>query len=627
MELRYSNHIPEIEIRNADDNSSSRKVTGYAVVFDSPSTGVAGFTEVIARHALDGVIQKSDVLALLDHNQSRGVLARCNKGQGSLSLEIDERGLKYSFIVPNTALGDELIESIRRGDITGSSFSFTTDTDSWEQRSDGSYLRTVNKISRLYDVSPVYQPAYEDSSVEIAKRSLEEFLKTKNSNQEIPVMDKELEKNIEQENNVENVETRSSSETEKKEENVEKKSADNSSEETEEKDENNSVENKEEEKEENSSENEKKNDETDEDKEKENRSSNDESKSEKRNNNKSENKFTAVNLNMTKKENFSLRQTINDLVSKRSMTDIASEINEAGLKEARNAGVGISGQFHIPSTMLESRAAGVYAEQGDTSGGYNTQTDKLGVLEPLYANLIFNKLGCTTMYGLSSKVSIPTYSGTTANWASELGNAENGAGDWGEVTLEPHRLTSIVEVSLEFLALDNNNVESMLKRDIVGSIQRKLEATAFGDAAGSATQPEGLLYNVTADSAAITWDDIVLMQSELSHANFNASEGAFVANPAVTAVLKTTKKDAGSGRFVLENNNIDGLNVFETTNVVNKGLILGVWSEFIVASFSGISLSIDDISKIDKGVIRLIVNSFWDLKTRRPEAFVKKILA
>ena len=163
------------EIRNLGDVSSleGRTVEGYAIVFDSLSNDLGGFHEIISRSALDGIIEKSDVLCLLNHNEDKGVLARSNKGVGSLTLSIDDRGLKYSFEAPNTALGDELLEGLRRGDISTSSFAFTVKSDSWQKREDGSYLRTINSINELFDVSPVYKAAY--SSTTVNTRGLDEL--------------------------------------------------------------------------------------------------------------------------------------------------------------------------------------------------------------------------------------------------------------------------------------------------------------------------------------------------------------------------------------------------------------------------------------------------------------------
>lgn len=152
----------------------SRTVEGYALVFDKESRDLGGFIEIIDPSSLDGVIEKSDILCLLNHNEDKGVLARSKFGVGSLSLLVDETGLKYRFEAPDTALGNELLEGLKRGDITTSSFAFTIDSDKWEKRTDGKYLRRITKFKELFDVSPVYRPAYDSTSVKIDTRRFEE---------------------------------------------------------------------------------------------------------------------------------------------------------------------------------------------------------------------------------------------------------------------------------------------------------------------------------------------------------------------------------------------------------------------------------------------------------------------
>jgi HK97 family phage prohead protease len=166
-ELRY---IENSEIRAAED---SRDVDGYAIVFNTLSRNLGGFYERIEPGATDGVIEASDIMALLNHDNSRGILARSRFGVGSLTLSADEKGLKYSFSAPKTALGDECLEMLRRGDITQSSFAFTVAEDSWAKQEDGTYIRTIKKFDRLYDVSPVYEPAYFGTDVKC--RSFEDF--------------------------------------------------------------------------------------------------------------------------------------------------------------------------------------------------------------------------------------------------------------------------------------------------------------------------------------------------------------------------------------------------------------------------------------------------------------------
>lgn len=597
-ELRYTQNPPEVR-------TESREVEGYALVWNSESVDLGGFTEIIDRNALDGVIEKSDVLCLLNHNTDKGVLARSSFGTGSLKLEIDDKGLRYSFTAPNTALGDELLEGLRRNDITSSSFGFTVSKDSFEKRSDGSILRTVQKIEQLYDVSPVYYPAYQATSVDV--RSYEEFRKS------LENIDMNYEEKIaELQAQIEELRNNGNQPEEKPMEDKEQKSEENP-------DENKEEENRSEEPEE-----ENKEEKSDEPNEEDKEEKSDCEDTEKRN------KFNSVNINMNENR-FSLLRTIDDIVHKRGLNDVAAEINQAGIAEARAAGISAGGQFHMPTVMpqgiIENRAAGVFAKQGDTAGGYNIAEEKYSILEPLYSKLLFSQLGCSMLQGLKGDISIPTYSGTSANWAGEIDKAENGAGDWGELKMTPKRLTSIVEISLQFLSQDDNSAEEMLKRDIIGSIQRKLEATVFGDQAATANRPAGLFNAVTPDTLDFTFEDSILMESELEEANIYGPR-KYVMAPSTSAILRSTRKDAGSGLFVMDNNQVNGIDCYTTTNVVSKGLILGDWSELVVGSWSGgLTFSIDDISKIDEGKIRLIVNSFWDVLVRRPEAFVKKILA
>lgn len=158
-------------------DDEKRTVEGYALLFGVRSDGLS-FEEEIQRGSLDGVLAKSDVFALLNHDRGRGILARSKKGSGSLTLSIDEKGLKYRFEAPKTALGEELLENIRRGEVDESSFAFSVSKDKWEKKSDGGWKRIIEQIEELYDVSPVYNAAYSQTSVYMrGKEQAEEELR------------------------------------------------------------------------------------------------------------------------------------------------------------------------------------------------------------------------------------------------------------------------------------------------------------------------------------------------------------------------------------------------------------------------------------------------------------------
>jgi hypothetical protein len=176
-----------VELRAAAETEKPPIVRGYAAKFDSRSENLGGssnyqFYEIIKPGAFDGVLS-DDVRALLNH-ESSAILARSKNGEGSLKIGTDEVGLWYEFEAPDTQIGRDLVTSLRRGDIDQSSFSFTVEKDgeAWESRQekDGPVIhtRTISKVARLYDVSPVTYPAYPDATV--ALRSLQEFTAAEN---------------------------------------------------------------------------------------------------------------------------------------------------------------------------------------------------------------------------------------------------------------------------------------------------------------------------------------------------------------------------------------------------------------------------------------------------------------
>ena len=171
-----------IEVRAEGDNTPT--ISGYASVFNSMSENLGGFREIIAPGAFDSVLQ-DDVRALFNHDPNY-LLAR--SASGTLKLSVDEQGLRYEFEPPNTTAGRDLVESMKRGDISQSSFAFTVAKDSWEER-DGGVVRTINKVERLFDVSPVTYPAYPDASV--GMRSMQQWMESRNEEQaaEAPVVD------------------------------------------------------------------------------------------------------------------------------------------------------------------------------------------------------------------------------------------------------------------------------------------------------------------------------------------------------------------------------------------------------------------------------------------------------
>lgn len=606
---------------NATSTSESRHIEGYAIVFNSLSNDLGGFREIIEQGAItDELIKNSDILCLMNHDIKRGVLARSYQGRGSLKLDIDEHGLHYSFEAPKTALGDEVLEGIRRGDISKCSFAFVCGEDVWDKdEKTGEYIRHVKKIKNLYDVSLVYHPAYDQTEVKADTRGLDELKAQEEANNivkensESDMNDKQelisqlqdiLEKLKTDEKPVEEKECDKPEEVEKP---VEEKA-----DETPKEDEDKPVEDTP--KDENPVE-------TDEETENENETEDEmpEDDKEQRNNQ------TIISTNMTKK--FSLIKAINDVTNNRSLDDVAKEVVRKGVEEMRKSGLAIAGSIQLPvmeNVDEEVRANGVLAQTAG-AGMENIATEKLDILEPLRANMVMSQAGATYLTGLVGNISIPAYTGSNVAWAGEVAAAANGAGDWSEIKLQPHRLTAYVDVSKEFLLQDSNDAEAMLRRDIIAAIGNKLESTILGADAGTDEKPAGLFDGVTAMTTAVKFGDIVDAEAELDAANVSGAY-TYILSPKAKAALRTLSKDAGSGRFVLEDGEIEGSKALVSSNVTAKGFVVGDFSDYVIAQWGAIDLVVDNYTKATEGKVRLVVNAYFDAKPRRATSFVKRIL-
>lgn len=162
-------HEPERRFMAASaPTATGRKISGYAAKFNTRSQNLGSaespFFEIIKPGAFDGVLN-DDVRALVNHDASL-ILARSKNGKGSLKLSVDSVGLRYEFEAPNTQAGADLLESIKRGDLDQSSFSFICDPSGSTYTKEGkATVRTISKFAQLLDVSPVTFPAYADTTV------------------------------------------------------------------------------------------------------------------------------------------------------------------------------------------------------------------------------------------------------------------------------------------------------------------------------------------------------------------------------------------------------------------------------------------------------------------------------
>lgn len=185
--------VADLHVREAEDGQKSRTVEGYAVVFGVRSVNLTPWSsdrevyEIMEPGSItQDLLSRSDVVLTAFHNNQM-ILGRWRMGKGTLTLELDQRGLKIRCTLAETSIADELLSGIERGDIIGMSFAFTADEEdnvngvTYEKTSERSasgkvvWLRHVKKVTGLYDVTIAGHPAYEQTTIE-AREAIDEFL-------------------------------------------------------------------------------------------------------------------------------------------------------------------------------------------------------------------------------------------------------------------------------------------------------------------------------------------------------------------------------------------------------------------------------------------------------------------
>jgi len=323
---------------------------------------------------------------------------------------------------------------------------------------------------------------------------------------------------------------------------------------------------------------------------------------------------------------FSLIKAINDHLEHRTYEDSVRDLFSLGKSEMRRAGVQSTGDIVIPAEVRANILA-----KTSTQGQEIVAEDKKAIIPPLADKLVLAQAGATFLTGLVGDVSIPSYAGTSVAWKTEVEAAADGGGAFSEVTLTPKRLTAYVDVSKLFLAQDSVGAEQLLLSNIAEAVARKLEATILGNEAGSATQPQGMAYQMnsgaTASAPAIvpTWTTIVGMETAVDTANALQENLGYLTNAAGRGILKSIDKGTDTGEMLCENNMVNGYPLYVTNSAsaaADSGhtgnlLVFGNWKDLIIAQWGGYDITIDPYSKAATNQVRIVINTYVDAKGLR----------
>lgn len=159
----------DFEVRASVDEAHGHTLTGQPIVYNE-RTNLGWYDEIIADSALTETDLR-DVRFLVNHNTNMIPLARSrnNNENSTMQMQIIEgRGMaiRVDLDTENNADARSLYSAVERGDISGMSFLFSVDGESWDEVESDHPTRTVTKIGKVYEVSAVTFPAYEATSIQ-----------------------------------------------------------------------------------------------------------------------------------------------------------------------------------------------------------------------------------------------------------------------------------------------------------------------------------------------------------------------------------------------------------------------------------------------------------------------------
>lgn len=345
---------------------------------------------------------------------------------------------------------------------------------------------------------------------------------------------------------------------------------------------------------------------------------------------KNENIKEPVKRMEVKKEKFSLRKAIvAQMNGKAQGTAEQSVIDEAVKLNSRSGVEYQEGSLVVPMSYRAALTAG-----GDS--GVLIEEEKQELLFPLENRLVLAQAGARYLTGLTGNIVWPNTTGANVYWEGENDDAADGANSFSKGTVfSPKRLTAYVDISKQLLIQENRDVEGIIRQLITNAIAQKLETTAFSGAGADANTPNGIFASITPTAGTLDWATVVGLETKVDTENALMGNLSYIMHPALVGKAKTKVKDAsGAGGFVFGGDGsgmMNGYKVLRTNNVggdATEGykVVYGNWNDFFIGQWGSIEILVDPYTQATKGMVRLVVNSYWNMGVIREESFAAATL-
>ena len=280
--------------------------------------------------------------------------------------------------------------------------------------------------------------------------------------------------------------------------------------------------------------------------------------------------------------------------------------------------------------------------KGDGNGSNFVATDLLAgeYIEPLVAKMRLTEAGMRTITGLRGDIAIPKGGLSTGGWIAENGTATAAVSTLGQVLGSPHTASAYTDISRRLLEQSSISAEAYTVESLDRALRYLLETAGYAGT-GADNQPTGIInttgvgsVNFTAGSP--TLGKLVDMWSAVESANAGSEAAAWIATPAVKAILRTTMDtvavtgesgdvNVGVGKYLLEQLRgeayCEGYRFLDSTLAPAKKLIFGDFSQLVLALWSGTDVKVDPYTLSTSGALRIVALQDCDFLVRHAAAF------
>lgn len=336
-------------------------------------------------------------------------------------------------------------------------------------------------------------------------------------------------------------------------------------------------------------------------------------------------------------QRFSMVKFIRQSMPGQVMDGAEEEVRQMGVQEARTLGLNITGSY-IPLAVMEGRA---FTGQNATTpgdGGYLIESE-LKYQEELRKRMVLSSMGTQVIGGLTGNITLVKGKPVSASWEQENSAVAAQKKAFTSESISPKRLAMQMGISKQLLIQSSLDVERMVMNDILAAHSEALEDAAVnGD--GSSNKPTGILnvsgtktIELDTNGKIPTFADMVQMETELASLNADLGRLAYLANPKVRGLFKTTLMSAGVGGYIWQNNEVNGFPAYASNFVpsnLTKGsasgkcsaIVFGNWNDLQILGWGGMDIIVDPYTLADEGAVRIIMNTFHNVFVPRPESFV-----